>query len=90
MIHHSATVSCFYIDKQHGSKSPWIIVDKIIKQHQQGQALLLQEELVDLRMQLNEMSVGKFICQHLEGFFNSIEEAIKSTGEIKGGGMDAV
>jgi hypothetical protein len=33
MIHHGATVGRFYSKERYSSKSPWVIVDKIIQRH---------------------------------------------------------
>lgn len=80
MIHHGATISCFYTKEQHGSESPWMVVDKIIQPHW---ALLVQEELVDLGERRDETSAGKLLSQNLENILN---KAVRSIGNI-GGGM---
>jgi hypothetical protein len=89
MIHHGATVGRFYVNGS-GSKSPWLIVDKMIQRHQLGQALLLQEEMVDVGKRLNETNAGKALFRDLEGLLNKQNKTIKSLEEqMDGGRTDA-
>jgi len=62
MLHHGATVNRFYKDDP---KSAWTIVDNLIQERQLGQALLLQEEMVDLGKPLNETTAGKALRRDL-------------------------
>jgi hypothetical protein len=89
MIHHGVTVGRFHLGERYGSKSPWIILDKMIQRHQPGQALLLQEELVDLGKRFNETSAGKLLSKNLQNLLNRMNGEIKSIEEMEGGRMDA-
>jgi hypothetical protein len=64
MINHGATVERFHVNGS-GFKSPWLIVDKMIKRYQPGQALLLQEEMVDIGKRLEQTNVGKALSSNL-------------------------
>jgi len=87
MIHHGATVARFQMN---GSKpNPWSIVDNVIQRHQVGQALLLQEEMVDFGKRLNETSAGKALFRDLEELLNKQNQTIKSLEEqVERGKMD--
>jgi hypothetical protein len=64
MIYHGATVERFHVNGS-GFESPWLIVDKMIQRHQPGQALLLQEEIVDAGKQLHETNAGRSFSWNL-------------------------
>ena len=79
MIYNGATVARFQMN---GSKpNPWSIVDNMIQRHQLGQALLLQEEMVDVGKRLNETNAGKALFRDLEGLLNKQNKTIKSLEE---------
>ena len=89
MIHHGATVERFYVNGS-GPHSPWLIIDRMIHRHQLGQALLLQEEMVDVGKRLNETNAGKALFRDLEGLLNKQNKTIKSLEEqMDGGRTDA-
>ena len=89
MIHHGATVERFYVNGS-GPQSPWLIVDRLIHRHQLGQALLLQEEMVDVGKRLIETSAGKALFRDLEGLLTKQNKTIKSLEEqMDGGRTDA-
>ena len=87
MIHHGATVARFQMN---GSKpDPWSIVDNVIQRHQLGQALLLQEEMVDIGKRLSETYAGRALFRDLEGLINKQNKTIKSLEEqVEGGKTD--
>ena len=89
MIDHGATVDRFYVNGS-DSKSPWLIIDKMIQRHQLAQALLLQEEMVDVGKRLNETNAGKALFRDLQGLINKQNKTIKSLEEqMDGGRTDA-
>jgi hypothetical protein len=85
MIHHGATVGRFYVNGS-GSESPWLIVDGVIQRHQLGQALLLQEEMVDIGKRLNETAAGKALFRDLKELVNKQNRTIKLLEEQMDGG----
>ena len=86
MIHHGATVGRFYKDNP---KSAWAIVDNVIQRRQLGQALLLQEEIVDLEKRPNETYVAKLLRSEFEALLIKQIKTIKSLEELEGGPHDA-
>jgi hypothetical protein len=89
MIYHGATVGRFYINGS-GSESPWLIVDGVIQRHQLGQALLLQEEMVDIGKRLNETAAGMALFRDLKELINKQNRTIKSHEEqMEGGTTDS-
>jgi len=72
MIHHGATIGRFY---KNNRKSAWMIVDSMIQRHQVGQALLLQEEMVDRGKPLNMTYAWKALSGTLETY--TYQQAIK-------------
>ena len=87
VIHHGATVNRFYMDDP---RSAWTIVDNVIQRHQLGEALLLQEEVVDLGKRLNETNAGKVLRGDLQELLNKQIETIKFLEEqIQGMPADA-
>ena len=89
MIHHGATAERFYV-KGSGRQSPWLIIDKMVKRHQLGRVLLLQEEMVDVGKRLNETNAGMPLFRDLEGLINKQNKTIKSLEEqMDGGRTDA-
>ncbi|KIM46982.1 hypothetical protein M413DRAFT_440534 [Hebeloma cylindrosporum] len=64
MIHHGASVGRFHKIGT-GPNSPWEMVDKMVRQHQLGQALLLQQEMVDEGKRLEQTNAGKALSSNL-------------------------
>jgi len=87
MIHHGATVGRFY---KNDPESPWKVVDQMIQRHQLGQALLLQEEIVDLGKRLNQTQAGKALFRSLQGLLNKQNKSIRLIEEqVEEGRTDA-
>ena len=80
MIYHGATVERFHLNGS-GFESPWLIVDKLIQRHQPRQALLLQEEMVDVGKKLQETYAWKVVFGELEKRFNIQNKTIKMLEE---------
>jgi len=87
IIHHGATVDRFY---KNGPKSPWETINEMVQRHKKGQALLLQEEMVDIGKRLNETNAGKALYRDLQGLIEKQNKTIKSLeDQAKGGRTDA-
>ncbi|KXN84719.1 hypothetical protein AN958_12146 [Leucoagaricus sp. SymC.cos] len=54
----------------------WRIIDQLIKEREKRDAVLLQEEIVDLRRQLNETEAGKALYTSLQKLLASQKEAL--------------
>ena len=90
MIHHGASVGRFYMNEPTGSNSPWEMVDKMIRQYQLGQALLLQEEMVDEGKRLEQTNAGKALSSNLRRLLIKQNKAIKLLEErVEGERADA-
>jgi len=63
MIYHGASVGRFHIS---GPDSPWELVDKMTQRNQLGQALRLQEEMVDEKKRFNETNARKALSYDLQ------------------------
>jgi len=85
MIHNGATVDRFDKDDP---KSSWTIVDKVIQRHKVGQALLLQEEIVDFGKRLNATSAGMALFQDLQKLIDKQNRRIKSLENVERGKGD--
>ena len=86
MIHHGASVGRFYMNELTGPNSPWEMVNKMIRQHQLGQALLLQEEMVDEGKRLEQTNAGKALSLNLRRLLIKQNRAIELLeGQVEGG-----
>lgn len=82
MIHHGASVGRFHMN---GPNSPWEMVDKMIRHHQLGQALLLQEEMVDEGKRLEQTNAGKALSSNLRRLLIKQNRAIELLeGQVEG------
>ena len=85
MIHHGASVGRFHMNQLDGPNSPWEMVDKMIRQHQLGQALLLQEEMVDEGKRLEQTNAGKALSSNLRRLLIKQNRAIELLeGQVEG------
>jgi len=94
MIHHGASVGRFHMNELTGPNSPWEMVDKMIYQHQLGQALLLQEEMVDEGKRLEQTNAGKALSSNLRRLLIKQNRAIEllegqAEGERAGADVEA-
>jgi len=78
MIYHGASVGRFHIN---GPDSPWELVDKMTQRNQLGQALRLQEEMVDEKKRFHETNARKALSYDLQ-------KLLLKQSKL-GGGMDA-
>jgi hypothetical protein len=76
MINYGALTARFLND----ADSAWKIIDPILEQHA-TEALLLQEELVDLKRALNETQAGKTLYSDLQKLLAEQRDTVRSLAE---------
>jgi hypothetical protein len=76
MIDHGASTARF----SNSADSAWEIINTILKQHE-GEVLLLQEELVDLKRALNETQAGKTLYTDLQRLLAEQQNSVRALAE---------
>ncbi|KAJ3513208.1 hypothetical protein NLJ89_g3076 [Agrocybe chaxingu] len=80
MIEHGASVDRF----ENTSQSAWSIIDNIIERADVQEALLLQEEMVDLGMRLNETSAGMVLLDSLQRLMATQQRVLEELSRQQG------
>ncbi|KAF9450922.1 hypothetical protein P691DRAFT_757794 [Macrolepiota fuliginosa MF-IS2] len=66
------------LEKSDSTEEAWSIVEKLIKQKEEREAVLLQEELVELGIKLNETQAGKTLYTGLQRLLADQRESLRS------------
>jgi hypothetical protein len=77
MIHHGAVVERFL----NTSESAWAVINRLVERERNKSALLLQEELVDLKKRLMRTNAGKALYLNLEFLVEKQNKTIQSIAE---------
>jgi len=99
MIEYGSRTGRFRLHKDNASKSQadaWKIVNSILEprcltsSEYKSQALLLQEEMVDLRQTLLETTAGRILLEGVNELLRRLEEVIeKLKADVRGGDVNA-
>jgi hypothetical protein len=79
MIHHGAIVERFLNTRE----SAWAVINRLVERERNKSALLLQEELVDLKKRLIETNAGKALYLDLQVLIEKQNRSICSVEQAK-------